>query len=414
MARIRPFRGLRPVPEKAEAVASPPYDVLNSAEARIQVKGKPWSFLHVVKPEVDLPEETDHYDPSVYAQGRKNLERMIREGVLVQDPSPRYYFYRQVMGKLSQIGLVAAAAVADYENDVIKKHEKTRADKELDRTRHVDVLNANTGPVFLTYRAPDEMNRIAAEVSAGNPLYDFTAEDGIRHTFWAVADPERIARIGSIIGAVETLYVADGHHRSASAARVGKMRREADPGHTGEEEYNFFLAVLFPHDQLTIMDYNRVVRDLNGLSPEEFLEKVREKFLVDPSPGNRRVKPARRGVFGMLLKGNWFRLEALPGAFPADDPVASLDVSILQDNLLGPVLGISDPRTDKRIDFVGGIRGLAELERRVKAGDAVAFALHPTTIEQLMDIADHGRIMPPKSTWFEPKLRSGLVLHLLS
>ncbi len=414
MVRIREFKALRPREDLAAEVASPPYDVLNSHEARQRARGKPRSFLHVVKPEIGLPEDTDPYDGAVYRRGRENLDRLAAEGVLFDDPEPALYFYRQVMGEHSQTGLVAAASIEDYENDRIKKHEHTRAEKEADRVRHVETLDANTGPVFLTYPADRELDGLAGEITSGTPLYDFTADDGIRHTVWKVAGPERIGRIKEIFSRMEKLYVADGHHRSASAVITGQKRRAANPDHTGEEKYNFFLAVLFPHDQLRIMDYNRVVRDLAGLSPEEFLERAGENFRIEPSPGNRPRRPAAIHEFGMYLAGKWYRLTARPGSFPEGDPVKSLDVSILQDNLLAPVLKIGDPRRDKRIDFVGGIRGLEELARRVDGGEAVAFALHPTSIEQLMAIADRGEIMPPKSTWFEPKLRSGLLIHRLS
>ncbi len=413
MVKIREFAALRPREDLAAEVASPPYDVLDSREARERARGKPYSFLHVVKPEIDLPEETDPYDKSVYLKGRENLDRMAADGVLIDDREPGLYFYRQVMGDHSQTGLVACASIEDYENDRIKKHEHTRADKEADRIRHVETLNANTGPVFLTYPADRDMNQLAEEITSTPPLYDFTADDGIRHTVWKLDQEETVAEIRNIFAGLDRLYVADGHHRSASGVRVGQKRREANPNHTGDEEYNFFLAVLFPHNQLKILDYNRVVGDLAGLTPEEFLRRVGEDFEVEDAPGNRPLKPASRHEFGMYLAGKWYRLTARPGSFPEDDPVKSLDVSILQENLLAPILKIGDPRKDKRIDFVGGIRGLGELARRVDGGEAVAFALHPTSIEQLMAIADAGLIMPPKSTWFEPKLRSGLLIHRL-
>jgi len=413
MVKIREFRALRPRGELAAEVASPPYDVLDSREARTAARGKPFSFLHVVKPEIDLPEDTDPYDESVYLKGRENLDRMAAEGILLNDPQPALYFYRQVMGEHSQTGLVACASIEDYEKDLIKKHEHTRADKEADRVRHVETLNANTGPVFLTYPADRDLDGVAGELTGGGPLYDFTADDGIRHTVWKISDPERIAEIRNIFARLERLYVADGHHRSASAVITGQKRRAANPNHTGDEEYNFFLAVLFPHDQLKIMDYNRVVKDLNGFSPEEFISRTAGKFEIEASPDNLPFRPAARHEFGMYLAGHWYRLTARPESFPEDDPVRSLDVSILQDNLLEPILKIGDPRKDKRIDFVGGIRGLGELARRVDGGEAAAFALHPTSIEQLMSIANRGLIMPPKSTWFEPKLRSGLLIHRL-
>ncbi len=411
MAQIRPFRALRPTPEHVKDVASPPYDVLNSAEARLMAVGKPYTFLHVVKPEIDLPVDTDPYDASVYAKGKENLDRLAHDGVMIQEAKPCLYFYRQAMGYHKQCGLVCCASVDDYVNDVIKKHEHTRADKENDRIRHVDTLNANTGPVFLTYRAVGWMKSLTDEYIEREPLYDFVTDDGIWHTVWKIEDDEIIQRIEDFFAEVPVLYVADGHHRSASATKVGLMRRAANPHNTGEEEYNFFLAVIFPHDQLYIMDYNRIVKDLNGHTPQEFMSLVKEKF--DVVPAEAAFSPEKLHTFGMYLGGAWYRLTAKAGSFPEKDPVNSLDVAIMQNNLLQPILGIQDPRKDKRIDFVGGIRGLGELERRVNDGEAVAFAMHPTTIEQLMAIADAGEVMPPKSTWFEPKLRSGILVHYL-
>jgi uncharacterized protein (DUF1015 family) len=392
-------------------VAAPPYDVLSSAEARVMAMGNPISFLHVNKPEIDLPEDINLYDDRVYGQAVANLRRFIAEGTLVQDPQPWLYVYRQTMGEHQQYGLMACVSAAEYDSDLIKKHELTRQDKEDDRTRHVSDTDCNAGPVFLTYRASTEIDALIAGICARTPDEDFKADDGIGHTLWLVKDVQAIERLVALFAAVPLTYVADGHHRSASAARVARMRREGNPNHRGDEEYNFFLAVLFPHDQLKILDYNRLVKDLNGLDEETFLGRVGERFEVSPTESPR---PAAVHDFGMFLGGKWYRLRARPGTYPADDPVQSLDVAILQDNLLGPVLGIGDPRKDKRIDFVGGIRGLGELERRCREGWAVAFALHPTTVLQLMAVADSGKIMPPKSTWFEPKLRSGLVVHLLS
>lgn len=413
MVKIREFKALRPREKSVAEVASPPYDVLNSQEARERTRNQPLSFLHVVKPEIDLAEDIDPYDESVYRQGRENLERLAREGILISDQQPALYFYRQVMGDHSQTGLVACASIEDYENNRIKKHEYTRADKEADRIRHVETLNANTGPVFLTYSADREMDSLTEKITSTPPLYDFTSDDQVRHTVWKVDRKETMEQIKKIFAGLEVLYVADGHHRSASAVRVGQKRREANPAHTGEEEYNFFLTVLFPHNQLQILDYNRVVRDLNGLSADEFLERIGGSFKVELSPENRPFRPAALREFGMYLAGKWYQLTARPGSFPEDDPVKSLDVSILQQNLLEPILKIGDPRTDQRIDFVGGIRGLKELSRRVDGGEAVAFALYPTSVEQLMAIADRDLVMPPKSTWFEPKLRSGLLIHRL-
>ncbi|HHQ49279.1 MAG TPA: DUF1015 domain-containing protein [Acidobacteria bacterium] len=412
MARVEPFRAWRPVPELAERVASPPYDVLSSDEARHMAANDPLSFLHVVKPEIDLPPGTDLYSPEVYAKGAENLRRLIDEGALIRENRPAYYLYRQRMGDHVQTGLVAGASVDEYEADLIKKHEHTRRAKEDDRTRHIEALDANTGPVFLAYRARPEIDALVKRLTAGTPTYDFTAPDGIAHTLWVVDDPGDVAALKEAFAAIPEMYVADGHHRSAAAVRVRAARRAANPNHTGEEPYNFFLSVIFPHDQLLILDYNRVVRDLAGRTPEQFLEEVGRAFEVEPVDD---PKPAAVHQFGMYLDGTWYRLTARPGSYPEDDPVRALDVAILQENLLAPVLGIGDPRSDERIDFVGGIRGLAELERRVDSGEwAVAFALHPTTIEQLFSVADAGRVMPPKSTWFEPKLRSGLIVRPLS
>lgn len=414
MAKIKPFKGVRPTPEKISDVASPPYDVLNSEEARIQVTDKPDSFLHVVKPEIDLPEGVDLYDESVYQKGKENLYSMISKGTLIQDPKPTYYLYRLIMNDVDQVGLVAGASIEDYENDIIKKHEHTRADKEADRIKHVDTLNANTGPVFLTYKARNDLNLLFDEIMKKDPVYDFEANDGIKHIFWTITDTDRIQKISDIFTEIDFLYVADGHHRSASGTKVGQRRREENPNHTGDEEYNFFLSVIFPHDQLYIMDYNRVVKDLNGLSTEEFMMKVKEKFEVKKISADNPYNPEGLHNYGMYFDGFWYKLTAKDGSFPEKDPVKSLDVSILQENLLAPILNIGDPRKDKRIDFVGGIRGLNELSNRVDAGEAVAFSLFATSIEQLMAIADAGEVMPPKSTWFEPKLRSGVITHLLS
>ncbi|MDA3814725.1 MAG: DUF1015 family protein [Candidatus Cloacimonetes bacterium] len=413
MAKIKPFYGVRPAADKIVDVASPPYDVLNSTEAREQVKGRPNSFLHVVKPEVDLPEDTDIYSEDVYQKGRENLYKMLNEGVLIQDDKPCFYLYRLIMGKVDQIGLVAGASIEDYENGIIKKHEHTRAEKEADRIKHVDILNANTGPVFLTYRARKDINEIVEEIIKENPLYDIETEDGIKHIFWKIDQQNDIEKITNIFTDIDFLYVADGHHRSASGTKVGQMRRDANPNHTGEEEYNYFLSVIFPDDQLYIMDYNRVVKDMHGNSVEDFLGKVAEKFDVKVYSTTEGYHPNKLHNFGMYLDGRWFDLTAKEGTFDSNDPVKSLDVAILQDNLLNPILGVGDPRKDDRIDFIGGIRGLEELSRRVDECEAVAFSMFPTSIEQLMAIADADEVMPPKSTWFEPKLRSGMITHLL-
>lgn len=409
MSDVRPFRALRPRPELAAQVAAPPYDVVSTEEARKLAQGKPYSFLHINKPEIDLPPDVDLYDDRVYAQGASNLRKFMAEGVFFREQEPRFYVYQQKMGNHVQAGVVAAVSVAEYDAELIKRHELTRKDKEDDRTRHVDELNANDEPVFLTYRQLAAIDALVDQVRAGAPLYDFVAEDGIGHTVWVVPS-ELAANLQQAFQQVPALYVADGHHRTAAAARVGRERKAKNPQHRGDEPYNYFMAVLFPHNQLQILDYNRVVKDLGGLSPEAFLSKVAEKFRVEKASSGR---PEKRHQFGMYLQGQWYRLEAIPGSFREDDPIGSLDVSILQENLLAPVLGITDPRTDKRIDFIGGIRGLSALEQRVAEGWAVAFALYPTSLEQVMAVADAGLIMPPKSTWFEPKLRSGLLVRTL-
>ncbi len=408
---IKPFKGVRPTRELAEKVASFPYDVLNSAEARKLASDNPYSFLRVVKPEITLDPSVDLYDDRVYQAGRENLDKLIRDGVLVQDGDDYLYVYRQRMGNHVQTGIVGCASADDYMADRIKKHELTRADKERDRIKHVYTLNANTGPVFLTYKAVGEIDAIVEQVTEADPEYDFVSEDGIAHTFWIIRDTGTIKKLETLFSEMNAVYVADGHHRSASGAKVRDWRRKDNPKHTGKEEYNYFLAVYFPHNQLAIMPYNRVVRDLNGLSREQFLEKVSEKFNVEKNGGKEPGYPTN---ICMFLDGEWYTLTAKAGSYPKDDPVLSLDVSILQENLLSPVLGIGDPRTDKRIDFIGGIRGTEELERLVATdGFAVAFSMYPTSIEQLIAIADAGKTMPPKSTWFEPKLRSGLIVHLL-
>lgn len=414
MAEIRPFRAVRPVPELADKVAALPYDVMSSEEARQMVEGNPYSFLHVDKAEIDLDPQIDLYDQRVYEKAAQVLQEMIADGVLREEAKPCYYIYRQIMGDRAQTGLVACASIDDYLNDKIKKHELTRADKEIDRTRHVDYCDANTGPIFLTYPAQTDINQTVAAWITRDPIYDFTSEDGIRHIIWVIDDDAVIGQLTALFAGIENLYIADGHHRSASAVKVGQMRREANPNYTGGEEYNCFLAVIFPDQDLYIMDYNRVVKDLAGLSADEFLARVGEKFAVSRYEGTGPYKPHDKHWFGMYLDGSWYRLQARENSYDSQDPVGRLDVSIMQNNILGPILGIADPRTDKRIDFVGGIRGLEELERRVNEGMAVAFSMYPTTVQDLMDIADAGLIMPPKSTWFEPKLRSGLFIHKLS
>jgi uncharacterized protein (DUF1015 family) len=410
MNLIQPFAALRPASGRANDVVAPPYDVLSTDEARERASSRPWSFLHISKPEIDLPAGTNPYAPEVYAKGAENLQAMIQAGVLVRDPAPGYYAYRIVMGSHSQTGIVAAASVADYDTNRIRKHEFTRPDKEDDRVRQIDALDAQTGPVLLAYPAAPEVDAILATASGGTP--DSDAElDGVRHTLWVIRDPAIQTRITAAFNAMPALYIADGHHRSASASRIAAARRAANPAHTGSEPYNFFLSVIFPAHEMRIMDYNRVITDLNGLAKEAFLERVGAAFSVEAA--SVAVKPERPGVFGMYLDGKWYRLSIRPGLIPAD-PVGRLDVSLLQNNLIAPILGITDPRRDKRIDFVGGIRGLAELEKRVNSGEmALAFALHPTRMEDLMAVADANEVMPPKSTWFEPKLADGLASHVL-
>ncbi len=412
MATLRPFRGVRPQPRYAAAVAAKPYDVLSSEEARTEAGDKPLSFLHVGKPEIDLPPGVDLYDERVYAKAKENLDRLLHDGILVEDPAPSLYLYAQTMDTHTQFGIVGCASVKEYLDNTIKKHELTRRDKEDDRTRHVRATNAHSGPIFLTYRARPAIDLLVEGIRATPPVNDFVAEDGIRHRLWVVNDRTTIEAITREFRNVPALYVADGHHRSAAAARVGKEMAAANPAHTGTEEYNFFLAVLFPHDQLRILDYNRLVKDLNGMGREQFLAALATTFTVTKSQSPFR--PSAKGEYGMYLPGQWYALRAAGGLTTAADPVERLDVSILQKHLLHPVLGIEDPRTSKRIDFVGGIRGLGELERRVNSGEmAVAFALTPTSIDELLAIADAGKTMPPKSTWFEPKLRDGLVVHFL-
>ncbi len=413
MAILRPFRGWRPQPQYASEVAAKPYDVLSSEEARKEAEGHPLSFLHVGKPEIDLDPSIHLYDTRVYKKANENLQKLIAEKIFQEDPEPYLYIYAQTMGTHKQYGIVGCVSVQEYLNDTIKKHELTRKDKEDDRTNHVKYTNAHTGPIFLTYRAHNEVDKIVEQISASTPTYDFVAADNIRHQFWLITDRETIVRIQNLFSTIPTLYVADGHHRSASAARMGVELAAKNPNHTGNEEYNFFLAVVFPHNQLKILDYNRVVKNLNGRTVDEFLKEVKSNFEVEESP--TQAKPRTKGEFGMYINKKWYYIRPTPKLIVQSDIISKLDVSILQNHLLQPLLGIDDPRTSKNIDFVGGIRGLGELERRVDSGEmAVAFALFPTSIEELMAIADAGKIMPPKSTWFEPKLRDGLVIHFLS
>lgn len=413
MAILRPFKAVRPTPEYAEKVGALPYDVMNSDEARESVKDNPYSFLHVDKAEIDLPLGTDLYSDEVYAKASDNLKKLQESGICREDEKPMLYIYRQIMNGRAQTGIVACTAVDDYLNNVIKKHEFTRADKERDRIRHVDACDANTGPIFLTHRENKTVSEITENwKSSRSPVYDFTGPDGTQQTVWVIDDDETIEKLAGEFKNIPSLYIADGHHRAASAVRVGQMRRSGGE-YDKDAEFNFFLSVIFPCDQLKIMDYNRVIADLNGLSENEFLEKISEKFEVEPA-GESAFSPTERHTFGMYLGKKWYKLTAKAEFINEDDPVLRLDVSILQNNLIAPVLSITDPRTDERIDFVGGIRGLGELERRVGSGMELAFSMCPTSLAELMDIADANEVMPPKSTWFEPKLLSGLFIHKLS
>ncbi|MFG0330550.1 MAG: DUF1015 domain-containing protein [Phycisphaerales bacterium] len=408
MLRIKPFRALRPTPEKARQVASVPYDVVNREEAAALARGNPDSFLHVVRPEIDLPDEVDAYDDAVYDKGRENLDRLVESGALVREERPSLYLYRQIMNGQPQVGLVCCCHIDDYEQDIIKKHEKTRPKKENDRTRHTLTLNANAGPVFLTYRGRSEIDELVKREMENDPLYDFTAVDGVQHTVWRLEDPAEVTRL---FESIDAAYVADGHHRSASAWRAGQERRKANPNHTGDEEYNWFLSVLFPSDQLHILSYNRILRDLNGQSEDEVVTMLSE--LGDLAVTDDPI-PDQPGSFCFYLDGEWRRLILPPESIDRDDPIKSLDVALLEDRVLEPIFGVKDVRTDERIDFVGGIRGAKELERLVDSGEwACAISMYPTSIDQLIAVADAQMVMPPKSTWFEPKLRSGLLVHTL-
>lgn len=411
MAEIRPFRCIRPSKEAASAVAALPYDVYDRKEAKEIVKKNPLSFLAVDRAETQFEDGKNPYAPEVYEQAARTLKRWQQEGILTEDESPFYYLYELVMEGRAQTGIVACASVDDYSSGVIARHENTREEKEQDRIRHVDVTNAHTGPIFLAYRSQEELNSLVALEKKKTPLYDFISEDGICHRVWKIEDPQKAEEIHRIFSGIPRVYIADGHHRAASAVKVAAMRREANPSWTGNEEFNYFLSVLFPDDQLMIMPYNRVVQDLNGLTREEFLKKT-ERYFVVTERGRKAFSPEQKGQVGMYLDGSWYQLDARP-EICTDDPVEGLDVSILQDRILGPLLGIGDPRTDSRIRFVGGIRGLSELERLVDSGAAVAFSMYPTSIRELFEVADAGLLMPPKSTWFEPKLRSGLFIHRL-
>jgi uncharacterized protein (DUF1015 family) len=406
--RLSPFRAVRPVPELAERVAAVPYDVVNRTEAAALADGNPYSFLHVCRSDIDLPGNMDPHDPRIYAKAREALDRFQAEGTLIREAEPSLYLYRQIMEGRAQIGVVGCVHIDEYEQDIIRKHEKTRADKEDDRTRHVLALHANAEPVFLTYRGRPDIDALTRSILLTVPLYDFTAADGVRHTVWRITDP---APFLAAFRTVPHAYVADGHHRSASAWRAGRELRNAPAQHRGDGEYNWFLAVLFPAEQLRILPYNRVVRDLAGQGTARVLARLAHVGHVTTTSD---PLPPRPGTFCFFLANEWYRLELDERTIDRADPIASLDVSLLQDRVLGPILDIGDPRTDERVDFVGGIRGTDELERRVRSGEmAIAFSLYPTTLEQLMAVSDAGKIMPPKSTWFEPKLRSGLFVHTL-
>lgn len=409
MAQIRPFRAYRPCKGMEEKIAALPYDVYNRQEACEVVKKNPESFLSIDRAETQFSDDVDTYAPCVYEKADQMLRDRIREGKFVKDPVPCFYLYELTMDGNSQTGVVACASIDDYRNNVIKKHENTRADKEEDRSRHVDTCSMQTGPIFLAYRAQEDLKKKIAEIKSGEPVYDFVSEDGIGHRVWVIADSEDVAMIEKSFAAVPSIYIADGHHRCASAVKVGLKRREQHPDYTGDEEFNYFLSVIFPDDELRILDYNRVVKDLNGMEKAAFLSKIEEHFVVEKK-GKEPYRPAEKGTFGMFLDEDWYCLTA-KDELKSDDAVDGLDVSILQNYLLNPILGIQDPKTDKRIDFVGGIRGLKELERRVHTDMKAAFSMYPTSIAELFAVADAGRLMPPKSTWFEPKLRSGLFLH---
>lgn len=412
MALYRAFKAFRPEKSKQALIPALPYDVMNSDEAREMVKGNPYSFLHIDKAEIDLPKGTDIYSDEVYKKAKENLDNLEKTGALIQDKKPCFYIYRQIMNGRSQTGIVGCASIDDYMNNVIKKHEHTVAIKEQDRIRHVDTCNANTGPIFLTYRKNDVIsNAVNDWVNSHEAVYDFVA-DGVTQTVWAIDDDDIINTVSNEFAKIDALYIADGHHRCASAVKVGQKRREEKPDYTGDEEFNFFLSVAFPDDELEIMDYNRVVKDLNGMSREEFLDAVSNSFEAEKV--DTQYKPTKRHTFGMLIENDWYKLTAKDSIIDESDPVKRLDVSILQDNLLSPILDIDDPKTNDRIDFIGGIRGLDELERRCKDDMKLAFAMYPTSIDDLMSIADANLIMPPKSTWFEPKLLSGIFIHHLS
>ena len=412
MAKIKPFRCIRPNVDVVSRVAALPYDVYNREEAKVEIAKEPLSFLKIDRAETGFDDSVDTYDSKVYARAKEILEAMILDGTFITDEDSCYYLYELIMNGRSQTGIVACASIDDYMNNIIKKHENTREDKEIDRINHVDICNAQTGPIFLAYRAVSKINQVVDKVKKEVPLYSFTSTDEITHTVWKVLDSEDNLAIEKAFADMDQIYIADGHHRCASAVKVGLKRRSEMPNYTGEEEFNSFLSVLFPDEQLMIMDYNRAVKDLNGYAKEDFIKKLEQNFILT-LVGEKAYTPEHKSTFGMYLDKQWYKLEARENLKVISDPVDGLDVSILQDYLLNPILGIEDPRIDKRIEFIGGIRGLEELERRVNSDMAVAFALYPTSIEELFAVADANRLMPPKSTWFEPKLRSGIFIHSL-
>ena len=412
MITVKPFNALRPTADLADKCAALPYDVMSSDEAREMVKGNPYSFLHIDKAEIDLDKSIDIYDERVYAKASENLKKLENDGVYINDNDKKFYFYRQIMDGRAQTGIVGCASIDDYIENRIKKHEFTRADKEIDRIKHVDICSAHTGPIFLAYKDSATLDEIIKEETAKAPIYDFVSEDGVRHTVWRASDKSVDDKIREAFSALDALYIADGHHRAASAVKVGIKRREENPSYTGNEEFNFFLSVIFPANTLKIMDYNRLLKDLNGMSVEEFLKVVEEKIgTVEEYKGGGPCRPAQRHSVGMFVGGKWYLVKFYDSICNADTPVERLDCAILQNNLLSPILGIKDPRSDKRIDFAGGIRGLDYLEKRCNEDMQMAIAMYPTSLDELMSVADSGAVMPPKSTWFEPKLRSGILIH---
>lgn len=412
MAIVRAFKAFRPKVGLESKIAALPYDVMNSEEAREMVRDNEYSFLHVDRAEVNLPKDTNIYDKAVYEKARDILDKMIQDGLYVQDDNPCMYIYRQTMNGNSQTGLVICAAIDDYINDKIKKHEHTRKDKEIDRINHVDYCDANTGPIFLTYRNQTEISKIMDKWIQNEPLYDFISEDGNGHIIWIINNDSDIKKLTTLFKTIDSLYIADGHHRAKSAVEVGLKRRRENPGYTGEEEFNYFLAIVYPDNELEVLDYNRTVKDLNGLNEDEFLSAIEKNFKIKVS--KEAVKPKKKHTFGMYMNNIWYELEAKDGTFNEEDPMERLDVSILQNNLLSPILEIDDPTKSDRIEFIGGIRGIKELEKRANKDMKVSFSMFATTIDDIMSIADSGMIMPPKSTWFEPKPRSGLFIHKLS